>query len=125
MLGLNGDERERNGRPDGILLNGELSPRIALKQGRPNRLRLVNITANNAALTFLLMRQVELASWTPVAKDGAAVPVARRRLVPARQLVSVGETYDFEFTPGPGPHWIEVRRGSGAFLIQAPVTVVK
>lgn len=125
ILGLNGDVRERTGLPDGILLNGGLAPQITLKQGRPNRLRLINITANNGALTFVVMRLVEMATWKAIAKDGATLPESQRRVGTARQLVSVGETYDFELTPTSGAYWIEVRRGSGAFLIQAPVVLAR
>ena len=54
-------------------------------------------------------------------RRGRIVTPAMRARYPRLASLQV----DFEFTPGPGPHWIEVRRGSGAFLIQAPVTVVK
>jgi hypothetical protein len=38
--------------------------------------------------------------------------------------VSVGETYDFEITPSqPQNLWLEVRRGSGEWVLQVPVQV--
>lgn len=125
ILGLDGQERERRSLPDGILLNGELAPTITWKAGQPNRLRLINITANNAALTFTVMQRVEVATWKIVAKDGADLPEAQRRVGPARQLVSVGETYDVELTPTQSVYWIEVRRGNGELLFQAPVTLAR
>jgi hypothetical protein len=36
--------------------------------------------------------------WRALAKDGADLPAALATERPARQLVSVGETYDFEVT---------------------------
>jgi hypothetical protein len=64
-----------------------------------------------------------LGEWRVVAKDGADL-VGPRVQQPARQLVSVGETYDFEVTPQPGQRlWFEVRRGNGEWVLQAPVMV--
>jgi hypothetical protein len=46
---------------------------------------------------------------------------------PARQLVAVGETYDFELAPmrpPPIPNlWMEVRRSTGELLFQWPVRI--
>ena len=52
----------------------------------------------------------------PLAKDGADLPQSQRRSREARQLVTVGETYDFEIQPTLGkPLWLELRRGNGEF----------
>ena len=41
---------------------------------------------------------------------------------PARQLVTVGETYDFEIQPSRSQVlWLEVRRGNGEWVLQAPI----
>lgn len=41
-----------------------------------------------------------------------------------RQAVSVGETFDFTWTPTQsGPHWLEVRRGNGEWMAQARLDV--
>lgn len=37
--------------------------------------------------------------WMPVAKDGFDVPSAGQLPQPARHIVAMGETYDFEYTP--------------------------
>jgi hypothetical protein len=38
-------------------------------------------------------------SWRAVAKDGADLPPAQAIEQAARQIIAVGETYDFEFEP--------------------------
>jgi Putative multicopper oxidases len=123
VIGLNGlvvpGEREP------FALNGLATPApIRMRAGVPNRLRLINITANNVALTALLVRQFDVIEWTPVAKDGATLPPEQTQPRIARQLVSVGETYDFEIRPDrPGTLWLEIRRGSGEWVLQAPLEI--
>jgi FtsP/CotA-like multicopper oxidase with cupredoxin domain len=123
IIGLNGVLT--NGEREPFALNGRSSPApIALRAGAPNRLRLINITANNVALNVFLVGQAEVAQWTLVAKDGAAVPREQATLRPARQQIGVGETYDFEVAAvSPQNLWLEVRRGSGEWVLQAPVHV--
>ena len=101
ILGANGGERGTANEADEALLNGERSPSIALKAGVPNRLRLINITADRPGLTFTVMRGSEMARWKALAKDGSDLPDSQRAISPARQQVAVGETYDFELTPTP------------------------
>lgn len=92
---------------------------VALRANQANRVRLINITPANAALTFVLTDGFAPVAWTPLAKDGADVPNAQRRPRTARQLVSVGETYDFEIYPAPNrPLWLELRRGNGEWVTQ-------
>jgi len=124
ILGVNGSERGAAGENDEVLLNGELSPSIALKPGVPNRLRLINITANRPGLTFAVMRQNEVANWKILAKDGSDLAEGQRSIGPASQQVAVGETYDFELTPTVDIRWIEVSRGGfRELLIRAPVMI--
>jgi hypothetical protein len=40
-----------------------------------------------------------LLSWRALAKDGRDLPEDQRTVRPAQQVVSIGETYDFEFVP--------------------------
>jgi hypothetical protein len=40
-----------------------------------------------------------LVRWRPVAKDGADLPARDRAPRPARQVLGMGETYDFELVP--------------------------
>jgi FtsP/CotA-like multicopper oxidase with cupredoxin domain len=124
VIGVNGAPGTRAERPP-LVLNGRTMPdSIILRAGVPNRLRLINITANNVALTFSLVSQFDLAQWRLIAKDGADVAGEPRALRPARQLVSVGETIDFEFTPsGQRNLWFNVQGRSGVWFLQAPVRV--
>ena len=123
IIGLNGVLRD--GQREPFAMNGRSAPApIAMQAGVPNRLRLINITPDNVALTVFLLDQFELTQWKPVAKDGAAVPAPQRELRPARQPVAVGETYDFEVdTSRPRNLWLEVRRGNGEWVLQAPVRI--
>jgi FtsP/CotA-like multicopper oxidase with cupredoxin domain len=94
-----------------------------VRAGVPNRLRLINITPDNVALTFVLTDGFRPLTWTALAKDGAKLAPAQRTSGEARQLVSVGETYDFEIRPTPGQRlWLELRRGNGEWVAQTLLT---
>lgn len=123
IVGLNGVLR--SGEREPFSLNGRASPApIAMQVGVPNRLRLINITPENVALTAFLVDRFEVVQWKLLAKDGAAVGPAQRDPRPARQPVAVGETYDFEIdTSRPRDLWLEVRRGNGEWVLQAPVRI--
>jgi len=83
-----------------ILLNGSAEPGpIELKEGLKYRFRFINITPHDPRLTVSLLSSSSLVSWRAIAKDGADLPAPQATLRPARQTVSVGETYDFEFEP--------------------------
>jgi hypothetical protein len=58
-------------------------------------------------------------NWKPVAKDGTDLPSTQTATREARQLVSVGETYDFEIQPSAAQRlWLEVLRGNGEWVSQ-------
>ncbi len=81
-----------------VLLNGSTQPAVQrLKKGVKYRLRFINITDNLADETVSLLAGSSLVNWRLVAKDGAYVPASQSVLRPAKQIVAVGETYDFEF----------------------------
>ena len=81
-----------------ILLNGDAGPGpIELKQGVRYRFRFINITPHDPLLTVSLLAGSSPVTWRAIAKDGADLPVSQATERPARQTVSVGETYDFEF----------------------------
>jgi hypothetical protein len=63
-----------------------------------------------------------LVHWRPVAKDGADLPEAGRSLRPAQQIVTMGETYDFELTPErKGELRLEVRTPPpGRLVVRTP-----
>jgi manganese oxidase len=125
VLGLDGPYRPA---PDeNVVVNGHAKPPpLELKAGIPHRLRFINITADNVALTVQLLSGFDPVRWTLVGKDGAETPSSQRTERPARQLVAVGETYDLvlePMLPRPVGLWLELRRGNGELLIQWPVRV--
>jgi FtsP/CotA-like multicopper oxidase with cupredoxin domain len=120
MLGLDGPYVELVGEP--FAVNGQNPPKpFVLKAGATNRIRIINITADNVALTVQLTSRFDPVQWTLVSKDGAATPPVQRTPRQARQLVTVGETFDYEIAPAvlaSDPLWMELRRGSGELLMQ-------
>lgn len=107
-----------------VVLNGAPGPRLVWAAGTTHRLRLVNITADDV-LEVSLRGPRGLASWAPVAKDGAALPDARQLPAPATQVIAVGETYDFALTTPsqPGTWWLEVRTTAGKWQMQSQIVV--
>lgn len=96
-------------------INGQANPdTLTLRVGRPARLRLLNLTMQNPTPTFWLTARTDstfanandtlVVRWRPIAKDGLDLPVSAQTSRLARQSVSMGETYHFEYTP--------TRRGS-------------
>ncbi|CAN5771896.1 hypothetical protein BH23GEM9_BH23GEM9_22330 [soil metagenome] len=83
-----------------MALNGreEHPPRV-MRVGRSYRLRLMNITVAGPNVRMRLLRDGGPELWTPHAKDGHDLPAYLRRPVSAELQVSIGETYDFLFTP--------------------------
>jgi hypothetical protein len=96
---------------------------LRLKAGLTYRFRLINITPNNpppglAARRFFTLR------WRAVAKDGMDLPSRQALERDARQVVSVGETFDFEFEPAmKGDLRLEVLRPGNRTLAVAEVQV--
>ncbi len=83
-----------------ILLNGSPEPGpIELRAGVKYRFRFINVTPNDPLLTVSLLSCLSPVDWRAVAKDGADLTPSRATWQPAGQIVSVGETYDFEFNP--------------------------
>ena len=125
LIGLDGANLPPPNEP--IVVNGEARPRpLVLKAGVPNKIRFINITPDNVAFTVQLLARFDPMQWTLVGKDGMATPIASRKPQLARQLVTVGETYDFEVVPVAMPGvsmWLELRRGSGELMKQWTVTV--
>ncbi len=107
-------------------INGSTSHAQQFRAGQQYRLRLINITDNNAGFAFWLEGRSGTEQWLPVAQDGANLPAALRNVQRAEaQIVSVGETYDFLWTPTtPGPYWLEMCRvGNLEFMAQASLIV--
>ena len=83
-----------------VLLNGKVKPDpMVFKAGVKYRLRLVNITAFDPTLEVALTLRDSLISWKAIAKDGAMFPRQQMSTLLARQIVTVGETRDYEWRP--------------------------
>ena len=117
-------------------INGQVNPdTVVLRVGRPYRFRFVGLSVTSPNATVYLtarpdsslenLRDTMLVQWRPLAKDGADLPERSRTLRPAQQLVSIGETYDFEFQPlARGELRIEVRPlSAGRLFVRVPVRV--
>jgi FtsP/CotA-like multicopper oxidase with cupredoxin domain len=86
-----------------LMVNGDTlgNPPLELRAGVRHRFRFINLSpAQN--IQYALRRDTTTVRWVARAKDGADLQAALRREHPAIQMVSVGETYDFEVTPEPG-----------------------
>jgi FtsP/CotA-like multicopper oxidase with cupredoxin domain len=124
---------KHRGRPE---VNGQMNPdTVVLHVGRPARFRILSLATNSpvpiASLTTrpdsapILIRDTLLAQWRPVAKDGADLPAGEQRTRPAQFVISIGETYDFEFTPERRGHLrFELRANlNGTLLARVPIRV--
>ena len=62
---------------------------------------MINITAGWADIETSIMHNAKPVNWKSLAKDGADLPPYQQIIRPAlNQPISVGQTLDFEFTPG-------------------------
>jgi FtsP/CotA-like multicopper oxidase with cupredoxin domain len=118
-------------------VNGQQKPdTVVLRVGQPARLRFINLTRANPGATVWVTARRDTArlavadtlvlQWRPIAKDGADLPESARAPRIGRQIVSMGETYDFEVTPTrPGFLQIEVRAAVGqrTLLNRVPIEV--
>jgi FtsP/CotA-like multicopper oxidase with cupredoxin domain len=108
-----------------VLMNGRLSPpRLNLQTGVTYRLRFANITVTRPGLQIALLRDSAVSSWTPVARDGADLPLVQREMTPSRVGVTIGRTADFEITPTePGEMRLEMQTSGGRVLGKIAVGV--
>ena len=109
-----------SGEDDAREINGQASPdTVVLRTGRTYRFRIANLSIGTPNATVNLTsrpdaaysggRDTLLVNWRPVAKDGADLPPGKRTVVSATQVVTIGETYDFEVEPAArGMLWLEV-----------------
>jgi hypothetical protein len=124
-------------------VNGEANPdTVVLHIGRAARLRFISLSSVNPNATvwltarpdssFINIADSMVVRWRPVAKDGADLPAAARDERLAHQIVSMGETYDFEYVPTRrGTLRLEVRTAnpppgfgaSGKLLVRVPIRV--
>ncbi|WP_145978956.1 multicopper oxidase domain-containing protein [Gemmatimonas phototrophica] len=114
-------------RDSGPMLNGaKVSPTLDIAAGVTHRMRFINVTTGSSSARWQLVRaDSTLTEWTRHAKDAVDLPEAQRISVPARQAVSIGETYDVLFSPSaPGEYRLEIRLASGRLLGQQTIRVV-
>jgi FtsP/CotA-like multicopper oxidase with cupredoxin domain len=131
------------GADDPLDINGQANPdTIVLHAGRPARLRFLGLASVNPNATVWLTARPDsslgnitdtmVVRWRPIAKDGADLPSNQRAERLARQIISMGETYDFEYTPTHrGVLRLEVRTlnpppgfgAPGQLLVRVPIRV--
>ena len=106
------------------VINDQRDPEFVWKAGTRHRLRLINITPGEI-LSVTLQTADGPVTWHPLTKDGAPVPPDRCKPGPAKQLIGVGETYDFEVQTPPQRQvlWLEVRTPAGRWHAQGRVIV--
>ena len=104
-----------------VVINGSTDGDEVWTAGLTHRLRLINITPDDILVVDVIGGDGPV-KWTPLTKDGAPV-AGSRETVPAKQLIAVGETYDFEIPVPAGRRtlWIEVRSTGGRWLVQRRV----
>ena len=113
-------------------INGESNPdTLVLHVGRPARLRFLNLSTADPLAAFTLTARPDslftgkdtmVVNWRPVAKDGFDLPGALEVPRTAKQVVSMGETFDFEYTPQQrGTLRLEVREGQ--LLARVPIRI--
>ena len=109
--------------PTFLLVNGSVSPEpLRMTVGETNRVRIVSIHADEL-LNFRFGTNTEVARWHPLARDGADLPTALRRVQPAVMRMGPGETADFTYVPTqPGRMMLEVWIEGGQ-RIALPVNV--
>ena len=110
----------------GPWLNGRTThDTLTLKAGVSYRFRLMNITVANPLLEFWLVRNGAPVRWTPLARDGFALPAWQRDPALARLHVGIGETKDVEVRfARPGSHALEMRGGGGNLFTSQPIRVM-
>jgi FtsP/CotA-like multicopper oxidase with cupredoxin domain len=87
---------------EGRIVNGgkgEAEPPIETHVGVAHRLRFVNIGPADNVGWEVQREDSTVVLWTPLAKDGADLPAARRSEGRAFRVIAVGETFDAEFVP--------------------------
>lgn len=90
--------------PPRMLVNGDSLPApLELAAGVAHRFRFINIGVA-LATTFSIVRDSTVMSWRRLAKDGADLPASQAVMAPARQAVTVGETFDAEILLEPGEY---------------------
>jgi manganese oxidase len=114
----------KNG-PAFLLVNGRTFPRpITMTVGDTNRLRIVSIHSDEA-LEFRLSNDSAVVRWTPLARDGADLPLNLRRAGLAKIEMGPGQTADFLYVPDkPGALTLEVWIGLTSIGTRVAVPII-
>ena len=81
-----------------VLLNGSPQPgELYLRTGTKYRFRFFNLTYSNADLQVSLRQGDVPVLWRPLAKDAVDLLPEQAKVQRAELIVSLGETYDFEY----------------------------
>jgi FtsP/CotA-like multicopper oxidase with cupredoxin domain len=95
-----------------VLVSGVANAPLVMRAGVRHRLRVINITLRRPVLRLDLMRDSLPVAWSLIAKDAISLPRPIESPGSARRTVGLGETLDFEVTPGqPGDLRLDVRIG--------------
>ena len=119
VIGRGGPDRDAP-----AVVNGDREPVMVWKAGSRHRIRLINITPGDIFSVSLQAGDTPV-QWQPLTKDGVPVPPDAGTAAPAKQIIAVGETYDFEYQAPPGRQtlWLEVRTPGGRWHVQGRVIV--
>lgn len=136
LIFLKGSRAVGDGAASPLEVDGRTNPdTIVIHAGRAATFRFMSLSYTNPNATVWLTTRRDSASkaiadgvvqWQPIAKDGADLPPAARTPRPARQIIAMGETYDFSYTPAErGEMRIEIRTAGqrGVLLARVPVRV--
>ena len=81
-----------------LAVNGKTSPdTIAVVAGRTYRVRVIDISANDAQ-RLELRGPTGIPMWRQLARDGKDLPPGQQGMVPTRFVTAAGVTMDFELT---------------------------
>jgi FtsP/CotA-like multicopper oxidase with cupredoxin domain len=113
------------GVPEPLLVNGAVKPQpLKMRVGTTYRIRCINITPSHVNHFVRLASGDQPIAWRNIAKDGADLPPAQIAVTKEALSLAVGETRDFEFTPGEaGTLQVEVRLPNGALRTKIDVEV--
>jgi FtsP/CotA-like multicopper oxidase with cupredoxin domain len=111
--------------PTFLLVNGRVFPRpIHMTAGDTNRVRIVSIHSDEI-LEFRLSNDSSVVRWTPLARDGADLPVTLQRPELAKIEMGPGQTADFLYAPDrPGKLTLEVWIGSTSVGTRVAVPII-
>ena len=106
-----------------FLVNGFPTPAaMHLCEHVTYRLRILLMTTAEGAVVSLVEKGHPV-QWKAFAKDGADLPAAQSVFRQAVQIISPGETYDYEWTPAVGNYRLEGRGGNGDLRFAVDIQV--